>query len=156
MSKSALAGILGVLIIQLGVLPVSLAAEASGMGVVIPWSERHENAEIRNQPSYGDVILRQADELQLSDEQLGKIVRIHRANQQRVLEIVGRLHETRRSDYALFLNPASSETEVRQAAKAHAAAFDELVETTLKSRKQINDVLTPEQTNKLATRRVIP
>jgi len=103
----------------------------------------------RAHESYGDVMLRHIDELKLSDEQIGKIVRIHQNNQQKIKEIGKRLRETQKSAYRLFLNPASDEAAVRKAAKDHAAAFDTLVDTAMNSRAAINAVLTPEQLNQL-------
>lgn len=106
--------------------------------------------------SYGDVILRHIDELKLSDDQIGKIVRIHQDNQQKIKEIAKKLRETQRSAYQLFLNPASDETEIRNAAKFHTEIFDTLVDTALNSRAAINAVLTPEQLNQLKTLKAGP
>lgn len=103
----------------------------------------------RKHESYGDVVLRHIDTLKLNDEQVGRIERIHRENQARIEEIAKTLRETRHAAYQHFLNPASDEAAVRKAAKEHTAAFEELVETALKSRAAINAVLTPDQANQL-------
>jgi len=99
--------------------------------------------------SYAQVVLEHTDELKLSDEQIGKITRIHQETQRKVDEINKKLHETMRKAHETFLNPASDEEAIRKAAKEHAAAFDELVDTTLKARNAINAILTPEQLQKL-------
>jgi Spy/CpxP family protein refolding chaperone len=117
-----------------------------------PW---HEGGPGRHE-SYGDVVLRHADDLKLSDEQIGKIVRIHQDNQRKIKDIGRRLRETRNSAYALFLNPGSDEAAIRKAAKDHTAAFDELVETALKTRAAINAILTPDQSNQLKSFKAEP
>lgn len=106
--------------------------------------------------SYGDVVLRHMDDLKLSDEQIGKIARIHQNNQQKIRDIGKKLRETRTSAYRLFLNPASDEAAIRNAAKDHTAAFDALVETALKSRAAIDAVLTQEQLNRLKSLKAEP
>lgn len=110
----------------------------------------------RAHESYGDVMLRHIIELKLSDDQIGKIVRIHQDNQQKIKEIAKKLRETQRSTYKLFLNPASDEAAIRNAAKHHTAIFDTLVDTALSSRAAINAVLTPEQLNRLKTLKAEP
>jgi Spy/CpxP family protein refolding chaperone len=110
----------------------------------------------RRHESYGDVVLRHIDDLKLSDEQIGRIARIHYTHQQKMEDIGQRLRETRKSAYEMFLTPSSDEAAIRQAAKDHTAAFDELVDTALKSRAAINAVLTPEQMNRLKSFKAEP
>lgn len=99
--------------------------------------------------SYGDVVLRHIDELQLTDEQIGRILRLHQANQHNVMAIARRLREATRWAHALYLSPARDEAAIRQASRAHIAAFEELVETALKARLAITTVLNPEQKARL-------
>lgn len=158
MKKYALPGVLaGGFIVWLCAQPPELAAaEPSAPEMPGTWSEPLEHREPHNHPSYGDVILGHADDLRLSDEQLGKIIRLHHAHQKKVRELIVRLRSARHSAYTLFMDPASSEAAIRQAAQAHTAAFDELVETALKTRREVNSVLTPEQLSKMATLRSTP
>lgn len=113
------------------------------------WMEKMVEDNARRHESYGDVILRQGEELQLTDEQIGKIYRLHRANQQRIKGIGQKVNDATAWAHAIFLDPSKDETAIRQAAKAHSAAFDELVESALKTRREINAILTPEQLAKL-------
>jgi protein CpxP len=106
--------------------------------------------------SYGQVVLERTDELKLSDEQIGKITRMQQENQRKVGDVNKKLHESMRKAHEAFLNPASDEEAIRTAAKEHAAAFDELVETTLKARNAINGILTPEQLQKLKSSKTKP
>ena len=98
---------------------------------------------------YAEVVLQHMDDLKLSDEQIGKITRIHQSNQKAVEELGKKVRESMKSAHELFLSPSSDEATIRKAAKEHTAAFDELVETALKSRNAINALLTPEQLQKL-------
>ena len=109
-----------------------------------------------NRESYGDVVLRHMDVLKLSDEQIGRILRIHEENQRKIKELGRKLRELRKFAYELFLNPASDEPAIRKVGKDHNAAFDELVDTALKSRAAINAVLSPEQLSQLKSRKPSP
>lgn len=107
--------------------------------------ERMQEMHGARHKGYAQVVLQHTNELKLSDEQIGKITRLHQETQQKVEEINKKLHETMRKTHETFLNPVSDEEAIRKLAKEHAAAFDELVETTLKARNAINAALTPEQ-----------
>lgn len=102
------------------------------------------------------MVLKYATELKLTDEQIGKITRIHQANQEKMEKLGPKLHETLKTTHEIFLNPSSDEAAIRKAAKEHATAFDELVETGLKSRNEINAVLTPEQLKLLQSKKSAP
>lgn len=105
---------------------------------------------------YADVVLKYADELKLSDEQIGKITRIHQGSQQKIEELGPKLHESLKAAHDVFLSPASDEAAIRKAAKEHSVVFDQLVETALKARNEINAVLTAEQLKQLQTKKVGP
>lgn len=98
---------------------------------------------------YAEVVLRHTEALKLSDEQIGKITRIHRENQEKIESIGKKLHESMKAAHEAFLNPSSDEATIRKTAQEHTAAFNELLETALKSRNAINALLTPEQLQKL-------
>jgi protein CpxP len=98
---------------------------------------------------YAEIILQHLDELKLTDEQIGKITRIHQENQKKMLDMGKRVKESMKAAHSAFLNPASDEAAIRKAAQEHAAAFNEMIETALKSRTAINAVLTQEQLQKL-------
>ena len=113
------------------------------------WMERMVEDSERRHESYGDVILRHADELRLTDEQMGKIYRIHQANQHRIKGISQKVNDATVWAHEIFLDPSKDEAAIRQAAKAHSAAFDELLDTALRTRKEINAVLSADQLVKL-------
>lgn len=127
-----------------------VAAREKGMGFE-KWVASMVADNERRHESYGDVIFRHADELRLTDEQIGKIYRIHQANQQRIGGISRKVNDATAWAHEIFLDPSKDEAAIRQAAKAHSAAFEELLETALKTRKDINAVLNPDQLAKLPT-----
>lgn len=106
--------------------------------------------------SYADVVLQQANELKLSDEQIGKITRIQQAAQQKIDALGPKLHETIKATHEVFLNPAADEAAIRAAAKEHTTAFEQLLETGLKTRNEINAVLSPEQLRQLQAKKTTP
>ena len=69
----------------------------------------------------------------------------------RIQGINKKLHDATRWAHRMFLDPAKDEAAIRQAARAHTAAFDELLETALKTRRDINAVLTAEQQARLSS-----
>jgi Spy/CpxP family protein refolding chaperone len=112
------------------------------------YHERHKG--------YAEVVLKHLGDLKLSDEQVGKITRIHQDNQAALETLGKKLRDSMRSAHELYLNPSSDEASIRKAAKEHNAAVDELVETALKSRNAINAVLTADQLQKLQTYKTAP
>ena len=104
---------------------------------------------LRLHESYGDIVLRRLEGLGLSDEQAGKILKIHEANQSRIQKLDQQLHAATRAAHALFLNPAADVAAIRRTADEHTSAFNELVETALSTRETINTILTAEQRQKL-------
>jgi Spy/CpxP family protein refolding chaperone len=120
------------------------------------WMERMVEDSERRHESYGDVILRHADELRLTDEQMGKIYRIHQANQHRIKGISQKVNDATAWAHEIFLDPSKDEAAIRQAAKAHSAAFDELLDTALRTRKDINAVLNTDQLAKLPAMKSVP
>ena len=120
------------------------------------WMERMVEDSERRHESYGDVILRHADELRLTDEQMGKIYRIHQANQHRIKGISQKVNDATAWAHEIFLDPSKDEAAIRQAAKAHSAAFDELLDTALRTRKDINAVLNTDQLARLPAMKSVP
>lgn len=110
----------------------------------------------KERKGYADVVLQYGGELKLTDEQIGKITRIHMENQKKVDELGPKLHETLKAAHEVYLNPASDEAAIRKAAKEHSVAFEEFLEVTLKSRNAINAVLTPEQLKQLQSKKTTP
>ena len=105
---------------------------------------------------YADIVLQYTNELKLTDEQIGKITRIQQSSRPKMEELGPKLHESLKATHEAFLNPASDEAAIRKAAQEHSRIFNELVETGLKSRNEINAVLTTDQLKLLQTKKAAP
>lgn len=105
----------------------------------------------RYQPheGYADRVLMHADKLKLSDEQVGKIVRIHMQSRQKLHDLFEKLRGTMKSAYDAFLDPASDEAAIRKDAMEHTKIFDQMVDAALKDREAVNKALTPDQLSQL-------
>jgi Spy/CpxP family protein refolding chaperone len=99
--------------------------------------------------SYADMVIKQTEALGLSDEQLGKIVRIQMAEKTSRKELTAKLHKSMKKALDELRNPAVDEDAIRKTGAEHAADFDALIEAALQAREKIDAVLTPEQRAKL-------
>ena len=101
--------------------------------------------------SYGEVVLEQAEVLDLTDEQLGKIMRIQMTNKKPRKELLDQPHKSMKKALKALRDPAADVAMIRKAGRAHTDDFDALIEAELKVRKQIDDMLTLKQRKKLKT-----
>ena len=98
---------------------------------------------------YAHTVLMHAEALKLSDEQLGKIVRIKMRHQTAHQDLMERLHKSMMSAREGMMDPSAEEAGIRKAGKEHAEAFAAMIEDALKERGEVNAVLTPEQLDQL-------
>lgn len=99
--------------------------------------------------SYAHAVLAHAEDLKLSDEQMGKIVRIelrHRKEHQAIME---RMHKSMHEAPRSLMDPAADLAGIRKASKDHSQAHEDMVEDKIKAREEIHAVLTPEQLDRL-------
>lgn len=131
--------------VTLALSVILLALVSPGMSMAkmheMEWRHAHEG--------YTHLVLSEADELKLTDEQLGKIMRVRLQHKKTYREIMKKMHESMSEEYKDFLNPSTEDAVIRKVAKERAAAFDQLVEEALKERDEVNAVLTPEQKKQL-------
>lgn len=98
---------------------------------------------------YAHTVLMHAEALKLSDEQLGKIVRIKMRHQKAHQDLMERLHKSMMSARESLMDPSAEEAGIRKASKEHAEAFEAMIEDAVKERNEINAVLMPEQRDRL-------
>jgi Spy/CpxP family protein refolding chaperone len=98
---------------------------------------------------YAHTVLMHAEALKLSDEQLGKIVRIKMRHQKAHQDLMERLHKSMMSAREGMMDPSAEEAGIRKASKEHAEAFKAMIEDAIKERNEVNAVLTPEQRDQL-------
>lgn len=99
--------------------------------------------------SYGDVVVEQSDALNLTDEQIGKIVRIQMTNKKTRKKLLDQPHKSMKKAFKELHNPAADAALIRKAGAAHTADFDAFIEAELTIRNKIDAVLTTNQRAKL-------
>ena len=119
------------------------------------WEEKQDKKEMKQKgmkqkaKSYSAVVLEQAEALDLTDEQLGKIMRIQMTNKKTRKELLDNPRKSMTKALKELRNPAASAVSIRKAGRAHTDDFDALVEAEIKVRKKIAATLTPKQSKKL-------
>ena len=99
--------------------------------------------------SYSAIVLEQAEVLNFTDEQLGKIMRIQMTYKKTRKELLDQPRKSMTEAFKELRNPAATVDSIRKAGRAHTDDFDALVEAEIKIRKTIDATLTPAQSKKL-------
>lgn len=101
--------------------------------------------------SYSAIVLEQAEVLNLTDEQLGKIMRIEMNHKKARKELLDQPRKSMTKALKELRNPGATVDSIRKAGRAHTDDFDALVEAEIIVRKNIDAVLTPKQRKQLTT-----
>ena len=99
--------------------------------------------------SYSAIVLEQAEVLNLTDEQLGKIMRIEMNHKKARKELLNQPRKSMTKALKELRNPGATVDSIRKAGRAHTDDFDALVEAEIIIRKNIDATLTAEQRKKL-------
>ena len=99
--------------------------------------------------SYSAIVLEQAEVLNLTDEQLGKIMRIQMTYKKTRKELLNQPRKSMTKAFKELRNPAATVDSIRKAGKAHTDDFDALVESEIEIRQRIDATLTAKQSKKL-------
>ncbi|ADJ28807.1 Spy/CpxP family protein refolding chaperone [Nitrosococcus watsonii] len=110
---------------------------------------KHGGHHGKHHSGYAHGVLFKAEELNLSDEQLGTIMRSHLEHQKAQKALMKKMHHSMVEAHKGLMNPATEEDAIRAAAKKHNEIFNKLVDNALEERSEVNNVLTEEQKNKL-------
>ncbi|QOJ21343.1 MAG: Spy/CpxP family protein refolding chaperone [Gammaproteobacteria bacterium] len=105
----------------------------------------HHGHAMKMRHDYAHVIISHTDELKLTDEQLGKIVRLHLKNKEAHEELKHRLQEDMHAFRHESMNPGGSDERLRSLAKNHIDGFNAMVEHHIKERQAIHAVLSEQQ-----------
>ncbi|MBS0425029.1 MAG: Spy/CpxP family protein refolding chaperone [Proteobacteria bacterium] len=105
----------------------------------------HPGHAMKMRHDYAHVIISHADTLKLTDEQLGKIVRLHLKNKAEHEELKHRLREDMHTFRHESMNPGVSDEQLRSSAKSHIDDFNAMVEHHIKERQAIHAVLSDPQ-----------
>lgn len=100
--------------------------------------------------SYAHNVAKQAEVLGLSDEQLGKIVRIHlKADPEAHDRLKKKMKESMKAFRKAVAQPSVDEAALRKLGQDFVDSFNEMVAHHVEERKAVLSVLTPEQIEKL-------
>jgi len=98
---------------------------------------------------YAHMVLSHTGALKLSDEQLGKIVRLHLKNEKEHEQLKEKLKESMQNFKKESMKPGSSDAHLNKLGKDHTDAFNAMVEYHIKERQAIHSVLSEDQKKQL-------
>ncbi len=98
---------------------------------------------------YAHMVLSHTDALKLSDEQLGKIVRLHLKNEKEHEQLKEKLKESMQAFKKESMKPSTSDAHLHKLGKDHTDAFNAMVEYHIKERQAIHAVLSEDQKKQL-------
>lgn len=98
---------------------------------------------------YADMIISHADVLKLSDEQLGKITRLHLKHEQEHGQLKQKLHKSMKALKKESMKPGAGDAQLRSLGKELTAAFNEMIEYHIKERQAVHAILSDDQKNQL-------
>lgn len=110
---------------------------------------KHGGHHEKHHSGYAHAVLFKAEELNLSDNQLGTIMRSHLEHQKAQKTLMKKMYHSMAEAHNGLMNPATEDDVIRATAKKHDEIFNKLVENALKERSEVNGVLTEDQKNKL-------
>ena len=101
--------------------------------------------------SYANLIATHADELNLSDAQLGKFIRLHQKHSQEHKQLKKKMHQGMKSLHHAGMKPSTDDATLRKLGNEHVEAFNATLEQHIRSRNVVNAILTAEQREQLKT-----
>lgn len=105
----------------------------------------------KDRPDYAHMVISHSDTLKLSNEQLGKIVRLHLKHEQEHKKLKAELKKSMKTFKKESMKPSTSDARLREIGKDQTNAFNAMVEHHITERHGIHAVLTTDQINKLKT-----
>ena len=101
--------------------------------------------------SYAHMIATHADELELSDAQLGRIVRLHMKHAQEHKQFKKKIRESMMHFHHAGMKPGTDDATLRKLGNEHVEAFKAMLEQHIRSRNVVHAILTAEQREQLKT-----
>lgn len=100
---------------------------------------------------YAHIVISHADAFKLSDEQLGKIVRLHLKHKSAHEKLKEKLKKSMKTFKKESMKPSASDAQLHKLGKDHMDAFNAMVEHHIKERHEIHAVLSDDQKKQLHT-----
>ena len=101
--------------------------------------------------SYAHMIAMHADELELSDAQLGRIVRLHMKHAQEHKQFKKKIRKSMIHFHHASMKPGTDDATLRKLGNDHVEAFKGMLEQHIRSRNVVHAILTAEQRDQLKT-----
>ncbi len=101
--------------------------------------------------SYAHMIATHADELELSDAQLGRIVRLHMKHAQEHKQFKKKIRKSMMHFHHASMKPGTDDATLRKLGNDHVEAFKAMLEQHIRSRNVVHAILTAEQREQLKT-----
>lgn len=100
---------------------------------------------------YAHLIIAHGDTLKLSDEQLGKIVRLHLKHEHEHEQLKEKMKKSMKGFKKESMNPSATDAQLLKLGKDHTDVFKAMVDFHINERKDIHSVLTESQRKTLET-----
>jgi len=111
--------------------------------------KEHQHSMMEEKHDYAHMIIFHADKLKLSNEQLGKLVRLHLKHEEAHKKIKEKLKDSMHAFKKAKMDPSSTDEQLSSLGNDHANAFSAMVEHHIQERRAIHSVLSAEQKNQL-------
>ncbi|MBK7353975.1 MAG: Spy/CpxP family protein refolding chaperone [Nitrosomonas sp.] len=109
----------------------------------------HQHGMMEEKHDYAHRIIFHADKLKLTDEQLGKLVRLHLKYEKEHRKIKEKLKDSMHAFKKAKMDPSSTDEQLLSLGKDHANAFNAMVEHHIQERRAIHSILSTEQKGQL-------
>jgi len=103
----------------------------------------------KEKPDYAHMVISHTGTLKLSDEQLGKIVRLHLKYKQEHEQLKEKLKKSMQAFKKESMKPSTSDAQLHKLGNDHTDAFNAMVEHHIKERHEIHAVLSDDQKKQL-------
>ena len=113
--------------------------------------DKKDHGTKKDSHDYAHLIIAHADTLKLSDEQLGKIVRLHLKHEQEQERLKEKVKKSMKAFKKASMSPGTSDAQLSKLGKDHTDAFNAMVDFHINERKDIHSVLTEAQRKTLET-----
>ena len=103
----------------------------------------------RGKHSYAHIVAMHADELSLSDAQLGRLIRLHKKHSQEYKKIKKNMYKNMKNLNYSGMSLGTDDSFLQKLGDEHLDIFNSLLEQHIRNRRVVNTILTDEQKNKL-------
>lgn len=101
--------------------------------------------------SYAHMISTHAEELELSDAQLGRIVRLHRKHSQEHKQFMKKIRKSMMQFHHESMKPSTDDAALRKLGNDHVEAFKTMLEQHIRDRNVVHAILSSDQREQLKT-----